>query len=79
MGETTHCAGVTADIGPHQLENKSVSSSIATWVVVRMIARLSEHTCVSSCLEPHRTVECPRNPGWKPPKGAGKGKHKGKR
>ena len=36
MEETTHC-GVTADIAPHQLENKSVSSSIATWVVVRMM------------------------------------------
>ena len=37
------------------------------------------HVC-EFCLEPHRTVECPRNPGWRPPpKGAGKGKHKGKR
>ena len=34
------------------------------------------HVC-EFCLEPHRTVECPRNPGWTPPvKGAGKGKGK---
>ena len=26
------------------------------------------HVCVF-CLEPHRTVECPNNPGWRPPKG----------
>ena len=24
------------------------------------------HVC-EFCLEPHRTVECPRNPGWRPP------------
>ena len=36
------------------------------------------HVC-EFCLEPHRTVECPGNPRWKPPKGAGKGTHKGKR
>ena len=48
MGEATHCVGVTAGIAPHLRENKSVSSTIATWVVVRMIARPSEHTCVSS-------------------------------
>ena len=48
MGEATQCVGVTAGIAPHLRENKSVSSTIATWVVVRMIARPSEHTCVSS-------------------------------
>ena len=36
------------------------------------------HVC-EFCLEPHRTVECPRHPGWTPPaKGAGKGKGKNK-
>ena len=48
MGETTHCEGAMADTGPHQLENRSVSSFIATQVVVRMSARRSEHTCVNS-------------------------------
>ena len=43
------------------------------------------HVC-EFCLEPHRSIECPQNPGWRPPvkgakdtKGAGKGKHKGKK
>ena len=33
---------------PNDLEYKSVSSSITTQVVVRMIARGDEHTCVNS-------------------------------
>ena len=39
------------------------------------------HVC-EFCLEPHRSIECPRHPGWTPPaKGVGKGKgnNKGKR
>ena len=54
-----------ADIGPHQLVNISVSSSIAAQVVVRMIARRRAHVC-EFCLEPHRTVECPRDQGSHP-------------
>ena len=48
MGETTHCDGAMADIGPHQLENKSVSSFIAMQVVVWMIARRNERAYVNS-------------------------------
>ena len=79
LWETTHCDGVMADIGPHQLENNSVSSFIAMQVVVWMIARRNERAYVNSVWNHIGTVECPRNPGWKPCKGAGKGKHKGKR
>ena len=40
------------------------------------------HVC-ELCLEPHRSSEFPQHPAWRPPvkgaKGAGKGKHKGKK
>jgi hypothetical protein len=26
------------------------------------------------CRQPHRTIECPKNPGWKPPAAAAGGK-----
>ena len=36
------------------------------------------HVC-EFCLEPHRSIECPRHPRWTPPaKGVGKGKSKNK-
>ena len=36
------------------------------------------HVC-EFCLEPHRSIECPRHPGWTlPAKGVGKGKGKNK-
>ena len=68
----THCEGAVDGIAPIPLANKSASNSIGTLVDARETVQRS--------LEPHRTVECPRNPRWRPPpKGAGKGKHKGKR
>ena len=66
MGETTCRAGAMADIRPHQLEDKSVRvQSQLRWLCG--CARRNEHVC-EFCLEPHRTVECSREPGWKPPK-----------
>ena len=76
----THCEEAMDGIAPIPLANKSASNSIGTLVDAQEIVQRSEHTCVKFCLELHRTVECPRNPGWRPPpKRAGKGKHKGKR
>ena len=65
-----HCEEVGALSHPLQLESRYASNLIGTLAD----AQRSEHTCVvcEFCLEPHRTVECPDNPGWRPPKGSGR-------
>ena len=76
----THCEEAMDGIAPIPLANKSASNSIGTLVDAQESVQRSEHTCVSSAW----SLTVPSNVrgiqgGGPPPKGAGKGKHKGKR
>ena len=75
----THGEEAMDVIAPLRLESNFASNSIGMLVECSGECPTKRAHVCEFCLEPHRTVECPNNPVWRPPKSSGMGKHKGER